>query len=316
MSPHIFTASRFTADGGRVGGAVGTPTPIELSVSPERPPTRVVQVGAVDTGVLMRDGRPHPFLDGRVRFAAADVEVHGGQRPTRPDLRGHGTFVAGLICRESRSAVVELKGVLDKDTGDVEDEAVAEAVGQLAGDDVRLINLSFTGHATETFQPPAIVRALRRLPADAVVVAAAGNSFSPEPRYPAAIDLGPDHALIIAVGAVDETRPPAHPGASPPRAPFSNHGNWVDVYTNGCQLAGPALIESEPVDPDWGWVTWSGTSFAAAIVTGVIAQLSVDKGLSLREAADEILAGRLIPIEDGGDKPYVRSRTSNWPALS
>ena len=316
MSPHIFSASRFTVNGGRVGGAVGSPTPIELSVSPEPPPTPVVRVGVVDTGVLLRDGRPHPFLDDRVRFAPADEEVLGGQRPTRPDLDGHGTFVAGVILREAPSAVVDLKGVLDRNTGDVEDEAVADAVGQLARDDVRLINLSFTGHATERFKPPAIVRALRCLPADAVVVAAAGNSSSPEPRYPAAIDLGPDHALIIAVGAVDETPPPAHQGAPPPRADFSNHGDWVHAYTNGVHVAGPALIESEQLDPHWGWATWSGTSFAAAVVTGAIAQLSVDKGVSLREAADEVLAGRLIPIENGDDKPYVRSRTSNWPALS
>jgi hypothetical protein len=48
-----------------------------------------------------------------------------------------------------------------------------------------------------------------------------------------------------------------------------------------------------------GWATWSGTSFAAAIVTGRIAE-AMSKGRTAREAADEVLPddGPKITVHD------------------
>jgi len=65
----------------------------------------------------------------------------------------------------------------------------------------------------------------------------------------------------------------------PPRAAFSNHGDWVDVYADGAMVLGPRLQDGEHA-----WCRWSGTSFAAAAVTGMIAATMIELGVDARAA--------------------------------
>jgi subtilisin family serine protease len=115
----------------------------------------------------------------------------------------------------------------------------------------------------------------------AVVVACAGNQASDRPFWPAALDG------VVAVAALDGDE----------RAWFSNHGPWVDACAPGTDVTscfvrfdGPLGRPGGP-DPDeyTGYATWSGTSFAAPVAAGLIADLMAAEDLTARAAADRVL---------------------------
>ncbi|GAA0249325.1 S8/S53 family peptidase [Saccharothrix mutabilis subsp. mutabilis] len=245
-----------------------------------------VKVGVVDTGITRHDGAPHPYLDGRVTSTPEDIDPVVPDRdgnPTGSD--GHGTFVAGLILREAPHAEVIMKGVVDRSTGDIEDLAVAHAITTLGEQGAQLINLSFSGHTWEDTPPLAIEDALLSLPDHVVVVAAAGNRGSTQVVYPAALTLGEHHAEVVAVGAAQVV------GNDPATvATFSNHGPWVSAYSDGVDRTGPYFVPGYPTTcrhddrPFTGWARWSGTSFAAATVTGRLAAVMAESRITAREA--------------------------------
>ncbi len=273
----------------------------------------MLPVGVIDTGVLHTTGvleeeAFHPWFEDRIQplegsdFADSlrleDGILHGAV--------GHGTLVAGAMLAEApRAAVVPLR--VTDDTGSATDEAVATALHALDDANVRLINLSFSGRlSAETSAPPIIEEALRGLDDDVVVVAAAGNFGSTAPVWPAA------SGRVIAVGAVEE-----HPLGA---APFSGHGAWVDVYAPAsvlgpfCFQEEPGLLEAcRPAQTFEGWARGTGTSFAAAVVTGRIAQLAISLGISPREAADKLLAdAQRITVGDV-ERPYVPATAKILP---
>jgi hypothetical protein len=210
-------------------------------------------------------------------------------------------------------------GVLDKsenpasDTlvGD-DDQRVAEAVRSLALDrDVQVINLSFGGGVFDS-KPTSLDKALQELDDRVAVVAAVGNGASDEPVYPAAFAEFRS-PTVISVGALDERRL-VPPGATPPRAAFSNYGNWVKAYASGVQVLGPFVYFDEtggdvyglrPPQHFRGWARWSGTSFAAATVSGRIAQTAIERGITGAQAAQAVL-GESRKIADH-DVVWVRS---------
>jgi subtilisin family serine protease len=76
------------------------------------------------------------------------------------------------------------------------------------------------------------------------------------------------------------------------RAPFSGFGTWVDACARGDWLASSYLNAEEFA----GYAAWSGTSFAAALVSGAIADAA--RHGPVKEAAARVLdpeATRQIP---------------------
>ncbi|HVN38846.1 MAG TPA: S8 family serine peptidase [Myxococcota bacterium] len=110
----------------------------------------------------------------------------------------------------------------------------------------RVLNLSLVGPAN-----PLLERSMARLDALGVlVVAAAGNEGTDEPRYPAA------YASVIGVGASDrERRVYAR----------SNRGLSAEIFAPGVEI-----LSSVPGD---SFAFGSGTSFAAAYVSGALGVL-------------------------------------------
>lgn len=260
-------------------------------------------VGIIDTGVVVGGSGLHDFLRNRVTFHDTDID-----EVTRADpgnSYGHGTFVAGVIGVESRSSRLQMKGVIDRESGKWEDEAVANAIREFSTD-VQLINLSFSGDADEDLAPEVIVRALEGLGAERVVVAAAGNG-GPDatPAFPAAIDLrGPQDPLIVSVGAVEF----GAPGETPTIAEFSAQGDWVRVYANGRHISGPYRSA--------GWAKWTGTSFACAIVTGrIAAAMANNAALTARAAAEQVIADAAGTVMDqfGNERPYLGFKETTSP---
>jgi len=89
---------------------------------------------------------------------------------------------------------------------------------------------------------------------EVIFVAAAGNSNSTEPTYPAGWTTDPEVPNIISVGSMSQDGT---------RSCFSDHGDWIDYYAVGENV----LAEHGTM----GQVTWTGTSFAAPQVSAALA---------------------------------------------
>jgi subtilisin family serine protease len=118
-----------------------------------------------------------------------------------------------------------------------------------------------------------------------VIVAAAGNDGSRRKFWPAAFPW------ITAVGALKRDLSD--------RTKWSNFGPWVDVYARGQgfvnAFAKGRFVADEPPhageERDFDYLArWSGTSFAAPLVSGLIAaEISRDHEKS-QMAADRVIA--------------------------
>jgi hypothetical protein len=119
----------------------------------------------------------------------------------------------------------------------------------------------------------------------AICIAPAGNCGFDRPEWPGAFPG------VIAVGALG--------GDWRGRATFSNFGPTVDVYAPGRDLVNAfatgtykCYVYPYVDDPRefYGMAKWSGTSFSAPIVTGLIAARMSRAGETARQAAAAVLA--------------------------
>ncbi|HML12732.1 MAG TPA: S8 family serine peptidase [Xanthobacteraceae bacterium] len=202
-----------------------------------------VSVAVIDSGVDPN----HPDLAGAI---AGSYEPAGTDRP-----HPHGTGMAGAIA--SRGTVqgiapgAELLTVraFSANSGSAEGTTlnIIKGLDWAAEKGARVVNMSFAGPAD-----PRLRDALAKANAKGMVlIAAAGNAgpTSP-PLYPAA------DPSVIAVTAVD---------ASDALFSGANRGKYIAVAAPGVDVLVPA--------PDAGYQLTTGTSVAAAEVSGVVALL-------------------------------------------
>jgi subtilisin family serine protease len=241
----------------------------------------------IDTGIDHQAVADHEWLR-RVtgRKDPAIRTTVGGQRVLVP-YAGHGTFIAGIIRTMAPQAQVRVRA----DFGHC--GAVLESTLALALETVvrrncpDIINLAAGVRSDLATGPLALQtfyeNVLSKKPG-VVVVAAAGNDNSDREFWPAAT------AWATGVGALTAD---GHA-----KAEFSNYGSWVDVYTLGDKLINAfptgSYTYTEPpnqgtVEFASGMAQWCGTSFATAIVTGLIAQRMSTEGLTSVEARDAVL---------------------------
>lgn len=276
--------NRDTAIGYPQHKAVLDPEPLaELPASPAHPTDGGgIHVGVVDTPLFQ-----HPGLsDSALSFTELVMPPRGdpAQSPMSP-WAGHATFVVGRILRQAPAAPITVSAGLDGSTGARTAWDTARKVAGLRRTDVAVVNLSF-GVTTEDGKVPLVIeRAIARLGPDVLVVAAAGNRQhvhpAPDKIWPAAL---PE---VIAVGASQDGE----------RAPFSMKQPWVDCTAEGVDVESTyvrgfvQMTTDAPRQFD-GFAKWSGTSFAAATVTGAVAaRMSQVPGLTAREAFDQLLHG-------------------------
>ena len=173
----------------------------------------------------------------------------------------------------------------------------AVQVGDVAGWTPDILNCSF-GAPTPDDEPPqamtAEIAALQAL--GCVVVASAGNDATCRPSWPAAL---PD---VISVAALGPEGP----------APFTNFGPWVRASAPGVDVVSRFFHfegdESTATDLQKaigeygeGYATWSGTSFSAPIVAGVLA--------AAVRAGRHLAQGRGAPVpRRPDDPPAARAR--------
>jgi hypothetical protein len=274
--------------------------PREFPAVPAMSPTateRTVKVLVLDTGLADDDVVRSEILRGRCHGNAKSAELSS----PLPRSVGHGTFIAGLICRHTDNTTVEVRGILNE-CGLIDDLTLACQLDNVL-EDVDLLNLSFGGygHGKKMDVTVAQLDALASRNPELVIVAAAGNDGSDRPFLPAALPN------VIGVGAVERGE-----GGSMRRACFSNYGPWVDACAEGVDVVSAFprfdgdLVAVEPPPACQGPGTtaaaavtsvsfdrrarWSGTSFAAPLVTAAIAQRMTTAHRSAKEAAQDLLS--------------------------
>ncbi|MBF8187889.1 S8/S53 family peptidase [Nonomuraea sp. K274] len=220
-----------------------------------------VVVGLLDTGVAK-----HPWWTGSDWYGRLGPESSDAPEGAQA---GHGTFIAGLLTRRAPGAALQVCRVLDGD-GLTDEATVVRALHRMLERPPQVLNLSFGGHTFDDRPPPLLSDALGAL-TETVTVACAGNTGSDRPFWPAAL------ACAVGVAALDATE--QH------RAPYSGYGTWVDACARGDWLASSFLDAGDFA----GYAAWSGTSFAAALVAGAIADAARDE--PAKEAAGRLLEG-------------------------
>ncbi len=219
-----------------------------------------VVIAVVDSGI----DAEHPDLRGRIAAGGYDF-VDNDADPT--DEHGHGTHVAGIIAATANNGIgsagicpgcslLPVRVLNEYNVGSWFD--VAAGVVYAVDQGAQVINLSLGGSAMPQVMADAIAYAAER---QVLVVAAAGNSRSDTPFYPAA------DPRVIAVGATrdDDTL-----------WSLSNFGPWVELTAPGYAIYSTYNRRDNVYS---GYTFMSGTSMAAPHVAGLAGLLlSQDPG--------------------------------------
>jgi subtilisin family serine protease len=284
-------ALRFRASGARRSQARPAGQPGEETLATANGPAwdqDCVRVAVLDSGfdsVSVRLTRDAVTGNNNARaagppFDAFDVFDVDGDGYLDP-VSGHGTFIAGIIHRLAPRAAVCVQEVVSS-FGDGHEDVIISHLDALIthAEPPHIINLSFSGYVLD--KPGALQAAIRRAIAKGiVVVASAGNDGIDRKAYPAAF------RGVVAVAATGPGGP----------APFSNHGEWVDACAPGVDLTSWFFTQNgvrarkHGYDPDdfTGWATWSGTSFAAPVVAGMLARAADGQTLTAAQGIEVLI---------------------------
>jgi len=211
-----------------------------ITLDPKQASGENVRVAVIDTGI----DDTNPALAGVI---AAQFDAMPG---VPIEKRDHGTSVDGLIAGvgalEGMAPGAKIYHARAFEGGKSTMDVILSALDWAASQDVRIINMSFVGPRNDLLGTAC--RNARAL--GLVLVAAAGNNGPKAPYgYPAAFDS------VIAVTATD---------AKDQLMPQANRGAYIFISAPGVEMVAPSGAGSDVV---------TGTSFAAAIVSGAIANL-------------------------------------------
>jgi hypothetical protein len=297
FSPRIATPNQVLTVAGGVGSGCSATEPQEVYYEIEPFPSvchgnggAKVLIYMADTG-LLQDAATHPWLAYGVQMQnpVADVDPLGpGTPPQIPPCAGHGTFGAGVLRCMAPDAEIMMTRALIYGGSQLESDLVRKLESALSlGVDIfhlTMACLSMNDQPLIGFE--AWLRLLRLL--GGICIAPAGNCGFDRPEFPAAFPG------VIGVGALG--------GDWRGRATFSNFGPWVDVYAPGRDLVNAFATGTyscyvypyagTPAGDRnfYGMAKWSGTSFSAPIVTGLIAARMSRTGENARQAAAALLA--------------------------
>lgn len=241
-------------------------------------------IAVVDTGYLA-----HADMAGRWYLPSGQLDVADGDTdPTddTPKDRGHGLAVASVLGAATNNSLgmagVTWQGMLlplkvaKSSDGSMTTAYLTTAVNRAVALGARVINLSLGGPGSDPALEDSLVAARQQ---GVVLVAAAGNDGVERVLYPAR------SPSVIAVGAVNNSKQKAY---------FSNCGPQLDLVAPG-----QGVVVALPND---GYGSGSGTSFAAPIVSGVVAlymsHFRAQKGLW--PTPDQVYACLAATAEDLG----------------
>jgi thermitase len=214
-------------------------------------------VAVVDTGTQL----DHPALDENFDGVARYDFVENDRNPTeraigldadgdglKDEMVGHGTHVAGIVDLVAPSAKIMPLRVLNTE-GISDSFTIAKAISYAEDNGANVINLSLGSSSRSRLLREVIKDAIK----DGVVVtAAAGNSNTTLPHYPAAGD-GTTASVdgLLAVTSVNRYQK---------KSDFANYGTWVDIAAPG-----DGIRSTFPISV---YANWSGTSMATPFISG------------------------------------------------
>jgi hypothetical protein len=233
-----------------------------------------VLVAVIDSGV----DADHPDLVGAI---ASSFDALGKAE----DAHSHGTAIAGAIAARARlmgvapkARILAIRAFGKADTSaEATTFAILKGIQHAVDQGARVINMSFAGPAD-----PALARHLSAAYAKGAVLVAAAGNFGPKspPQYPAA------DPHVIAVSATD---------ADDKLFKASNVGPHIALAAPGVGILLPA--------PKADYQLTSGTSFAAAHVSGIAALVLERKPDLSPEAVREILLASARDLGPRGKDP-------------
>ncbi len=250
-----------------------------------------VLIYMADTG-LLPDAATHPWLAHGVsmRNPVTDVDPLGPGDPAQiPPCAGHGTFGVGVLRCMAPDAQIVMTRALLYGGSQVESNLVPVLDSALSlGVDIFHLTMACLSRNDQALIGFEAWLAKLRHHQGAICIAPAGNCGFDRPEWPGAFPG------VISVGALG--------GDWRGRATFSNFGPWVDVYAPGRDLVNafatgtyecyvyPYAGPPPQVRNFYGMAKWSGTSFSAPVVTGLIASRMSRTGETARQAAAAVLA--------------------------
>ncbi|PWK87142.1 subtilase family protein [Lentzea atacamensis] len=255
-----------------------------------------VRIGLLDTRIY-----EHPALAG-LDIETPDPATRFGKDPgtecTVED--GHGVFTAGLILEQAPRATLVARHVLGSD-GKAYAWDVIKKLAEFLNDKhpVDLMVLASGCRNTLDGRPPLIVeRAMERLSAHMMIVAAAGNHGIVEgmssdvhttrnsATWPAALPR------VVAVGVAGASYSPQLPWVNC-AVHLGEDPRFVSTYLEDDNVK--MLDGTTHVDFSKGYASWVGTSSAAAYVGGMVAaKLAASDKKSAYEVLPEVCAGPTV----------------------
>ena len=214
-------------------------------------------IAVIDTGAQLDHPALEANFEGVKRYDFVDDDRNPTERPVgldadgdgdKDEMVGHGTHVAGIVDLVAPSAKIMPLRVLNTE-GYGNTFTIAKAISFAKANGADVINLSLGSRSRSRLLQEAIEEAINK---GSVVAAAAGNSNTARPHYPAA----GDGTLASADGSVAVTSVDRYEKKSD----FANYGLWVDVAAPGNDI--------RSAFPTSVYANWSGTSMATPFISG------------------------------------------------
>ncbi len=239
---------------------------------------QAVVVAVIDTGIDLQ----HPIFQGRLDSASRWRDfVDGDTTPQEVTgtYYGHGTGVAGVIVQVAPRATILPIRVLGPD-GMGETANVIAAIDHAVRNGANVINLSLGTSSNSDALQLAIANAAAQ---GVHVVASAGNEATGSLTFPAALGTSvAGNQYVISVGSAS---------TSGDLSSFSNFGPALEMLAPG-----EGIVSAYP---DLRLAGFTGTSFAAPIVSGLVAVARSDGTASGYGSIEAILKNGLRPTPSG-----------------
>ncbi len=252
-----------------------------------------VTVAMIDTGVTASPdlaGRMVNVSDGLLSPSAPCKNLSG--ESSCNDSYGHGSFVGGVIAGDGTGSgglysgvapgakLLSVKVAGASGATDVSNvlAAIQWVVSYRSKYNIRVLNLSLSTDSTQSYRTDPFNYAVERAWDAGITVVVSGSNRGPQPET---ISKPGDDPLVITVGASDDR---GTPGIGDDELPdFSSRGPTVpdglakpDLVAPGSHLmslrsAGSTIDQNLPASTTGSYHRGSGTSFAAAATSGVVA---------------------------------------------